>query len=104
MTTLEYSLIILAYLFGSICTAIIVCKLMSLPDPRSEGSRNPGATNVLRVGGKKAAAITLFGDFIKGLIPVLVAKSLNMTDQVLALTGIAAFLGHLYPIFFHLNS
>lgn len=101
MTTLEYSLIIFAYLFGSISTAIVVCKLMGLPDPRSEGSGNPGATNVLRVGGKKPAAITLFGDFIKGLIPVLVAKSLNMTDQVLALTGIAAFLGHLYPIFFH---
>jgi len=101
MTTLEYSLIIFAYLFGSISTAIVVCKLMGLPDPRSEGSGNPGATNVLRVGGKKPAAITLFGDFIKGLIPVLVAKSLNMTDQILALTGIAAFLGHLYPIFFH---
>lgn len=101
MPTLEYSLIIFAYLFGSISTAIVVCKLMGLPDPRSEGSGNPGATNVLRVGGKKPAAITLFGDFIKGLIPVLVAKSLNMTDQVLALTGIAAFLGHLYPIFFH---
>lgn len=101
MTTLDYSLIILAYLFGSISTAIIVCKLMGLPDPRGEGSGNPGATNVLRLGGKKAAAITLFGDFIKGLIPVLVARYLDVTDLVLALVGIAAFLGHLYPVFFH---
>lgn len=101
MTTLDYSLIILAYLFGSISTAIIVCKLMGLPDPRSEGSGNPGATNVLRVGGKKAAAITLFGDFIKGLIPVLVAKYLNASELVLALVGFAAFIGHLYPVFFH---
>ena len=101
MTTLDYSLIILAYLFGSISTAIIVCKIMGLPDPRSEGSGNPGATNVLRVGGKKAAAITLFGDFIKGVIPVLVAKYLEVTDLVLALVGFAAFIGHLYPVFFH---
>ena len=101
MTILDYSLIILAYLFGSISTAIIVCKLMGLPDPRGEGSGNPGATNVLRLGGKKAAAITLLGDFIKGLIPVLVAKYLNATDLVLALVGFAAFIGHLYPVFFH---
>lgn len=101
MTTLDYSLIILAYLFGSISTAIIVCKVMGLPDPRSEGSGNPGATNVLRVGGKKAAAITLFGDFIKGLIPVLVAKYLDVTHLVVALVGFAAFIGHLYPVFFH---
>lgn len=101
MTILDYSLIILAYLFGSISAAIIVCKLMGLPDPRGEGSGNPGATNVLRLGGKKAAAITLFGDFIKGLIPVLVAKYLNATDLVLALVGFAAFIGHLYPVFFH---
>jgi glycerol-3-phosphate acyltransferase PlsY len=101
MTILDYSLIILAYLFGSISTAIIVCKLLGLPDPRGEGSGNPGATNVLRLGGKKAAAITLFGDFIKGLIPVLVAKYLNATDLVLALAGFAAFIGHLYPVFFH---
>lgn len=101
MTTLDYGLIILAYLFGSISAAILVCKIMGLPDPRSQGSGNPGATNVLRVGGKKAAAITLFGDFIKGLIPVLVARYLNVTDLVLALVGFAAFIGHLYPVFFH---
>lgn len=101
MTTLEYSLIILAYLFGSISTAIIVCKMMGLPDPRTEGSGNPGATNVLRVGGKKAAAITLFGDFIKGMVPVVVASYLHISDMALALVGFSAFIGHLFPVFFH---
>ncbi|MCU7838601.1 MAG: glycerol-3-phosphate 1-O-acyltransferase PlsY [Candidatus Thiodiazotropha sp. (ex Troendleina suluensis)] len=95
------SLIVLgAYLLGSISSAIIVCRLMGLPDPRSQGSNNPGATNVLRIGGKKAAAITLLGDSLKGLIPMITAYLLEATPLVLALTGIAAFLGHLYPIFF----
>lgn len=100
MTSSEIILIIAAYLIGSISTAIIVCKLMSLPDPRTEGSGNPGATNVLRVGGKKAAAITLFGDMLKGLLPVLVAQLLKVSDPALALVGFAAFIGHLYPVFF----
>ncbi len=100
MDIIDYCLIVGAYLFGSISTAIIVCKLMGLPDPRSQGSGNPGATNVLRVGGKKPAAITLAGDSLKGLIPVLLARSLDTPDLTLALTGLAAFLGHLYPVFF----
>ena len=100
MDLIDYSLIISAYLFGSISTAIIVCKLMGLPDPRTQGSGNPGATNVLRVGGKKPAAITLAGDSLKGLFPVLLARSLDAPDLTLALVGLAAFLGHLYPIFF----
>ncbi len=100
MDIIDYSLIACAYLFGSISTAIIVCKLMGLPDPRSQGSGNPGATNVLRVGGKKPAAITLAGDSLKGLIPVLLARSLDAPDITLALVGLAAFLGHLYPVFF----
>ena len=100
MNLLDYSLITLAYLFGSISTAIIVCKIMSLPDPRSQGSGNPGATNVLRVGGKKPAAITLVGDMLKGLIPVAIAQLFNISDLALALVGLAAFLGHLYPVFF----
>lgn len=94
-------LIILAYLSGSISTAIIVCKLMHLPDPRSGGSNNPGATNVLRLGGKKAAAITLIGDMLKGLIPVLVAVLFTRNQTTLALVACFAFLGHLYPVFFH---
>jgi acyl phosphate:glycerol-3-phosphate acyltransferase len=89
-----------AYLLGSISSAIIVCRIMGLPDPRTQGSNNPGATNVLRLGGKKAAAITLLGDSIKGLLPMLVAHLLGASPQILALTGLAAFLGHLYPIFF----
>ena len=93
-------LIIAAYLIGSLSAAIITCKLMGLPDPRTQGSNNPGATNVLRVGGKKAAAITLAGDAIKGVIPVLVAQWLSASPQMLALVALAAFLGHLYPVFF----
>ena len=97
---LDAILIISGYLTGSISAAIITCKLMGLPDPRSTGSKNPGATNVLRLGGKKAAIITLAGDLIKCLIPVLVAHLLGASEAVLALTGLAAFLGHLYPVFF----
>jgi len=100
MAILDYTLILMAYLFGSLSSAIIVCKIMGLPDPRGQGSGNPGATNVLRYGGKKAAAITLAGDMLKGLIPVLVAKYLDITMLGLALTGFAAFIGHLYPVFF----
>ncbi|MEJ2619771.1 MAG: glycerol-3-phosphate 1-O-acyltransferase PlsY [Candidatus Thiodiazotropha sp.] len=95
------SIVVLAYLLGSISSAIIVCRLMGLPDPRSQGSNNPGATNVLRIGGKKAAAITLFGDMVKGVIPMLVAHLFEAPPLFLALTGIAAFLGHLYPLFFN---
>lgn len=93
-------LVVIAYLFGSVSTAIIVCRIMGLPDPRSQGSKNPGATNVLRYGGKKAAAITLAGDALKGLLPVLIATFFLSDPAQLALVGIAAFLGHLYPIFF----
>ena len=75
-------LIIGAYLIGSISSAIIVCRVMGLPDPRTEGSNNPGATNVLRIGGKKAAAITLFGDSLKGFIPVLVANLLGVPPLI----------------------
>jgi glycerol-3-phosphate acyltransferase PlsY len=97
---IEWLFIPAAYLVGSISSAIIVCRLMGLPDPREQGSGNPGATNVLRIGGKKAAAITLLGDLLKGLIPVYVANLLKIPVEVLALTGLAAFFGHLYPVFF----
>ena len=96
----ELLLIIAAYLLGSISSAIIVCRLMGLPDPRTLGSNNPGATNVLRIGGKKAAAITLLGDGLKGFIPTFIALKLGVIPLVLGLTGLAAFLGHLYPLFF----
>ena len=97
---LDFGFIIGAYLIGSLSSAIIVCKIMGLPDPRGEGSGNPGATNVLRFGGKKAAAITLAGDMLKGLIPVLFVKYLDVSALTLSLVGFAAFLGHLYPVFF----
>jgi len=92
--------VVIGYLAGSISTAILVCRAMGLPDPRSEGSRNPGATNVLRLGGKKAAAVTLAGDLLKGLLPVLLAHLVGVDATGLALTALAAFLGHLYPVFF----
>ena len=97
---IEILLVVCAYLLSSVSSAIIVCSLMGLPDPRTQGSNNPGATNVLRIGGKKAATITLFGDMLKGLIPVLVAHLLNVSPLFFALTAMAAFLGHLYPAFF----
>jgi len=100
MTALDIALILFAYLLGSISTAIITCRMMGLPDPRTLGSKNPGATNVLRTGSKKAAALTLFGDFLKGLLPVLLGMALKVEPQVLALIAMAAFLGHLYPLFF----
>ncbi|MFM2006206.1 MAG: hypothetical protein RLZZ09_1861 [Pseudomonadota bacterium] len=90
----------LAYLMGSLSTAVIVSKLFGLPDPRQQGSKNPGATNVLRLGGRKAAAITLAGDAVKGLIPVMLAQYLGATTDMIAAVGLAAFLGHLYPVFF----
>jgi glycerol-3-phosphate acyltransferase PlsY len=98
--TIDILLVVGGYLCGSISTAIIVCRLMGLPDPRTEGSRNPGATNVARLGGKKAAALTLAGDMLKGLAPVLIAHALHASPTILAATALAAFLGHLYPVFF----
>lgn len=89
-----------AYLLGSVSCAIIVCRLLGLPDPREQGSGNPGATNVMRIGGKKAAGITLFGDMLKGFIPVYLANVLDISTSLQAVIGLAAFFGHLYPIFF----
>lgn len=90
-----------AYLGGSISSAVLVCRLFGLPDPRTEGSHNPGATNVLRLGGKPAAALTLAGDVLKGVIPVLVAVHwLELPLLIAALAGWFAFLGHLFPVFF----
>jgi len=93
-------LVAFAYLLGSLSSAIIVCRLLGLPDPRGEGSGNPGATNVLRIGGKQAAAVTLIGDMLKGLLPVLIARLLGASIATQSLVAVAAFLGHLYPLFF----
>ena len=93
-------LICFAYLLGSISSAILLSKIIGFEDPRSEGSKNPGATNVLRIAGKKAAFFTLLGDFLKGLIPVLLAHWLGAAQLVIALTAFAAFCGHCFPLFF----
>jgi len=95
-----YSFPIIAYLFGSISSAIVVAKLMGIKDPREVGSGNPGATNILRYGGKKLAAITLLGDILKGVVPVVLARMLTQDAVILACVAGGAFLGHLYPIFF----
>ena len=88
------------YLLGSISSAILVCKCFKCPDPRTVGSKNPGTTNVLRHCGKLAAFLTLLGDIAKGFIPVLMAKLLGMSDTIVAITALAAFLGHLFPIYY----
>ena len=93
-------LLILGYLLGSVASAVVVCRALRRPDPRSGGSRNPGATNVLRIAGRDAAALTLAGDVLKGLLAVIVARAVTAEPTAWALTGAAAFFGHLYPVFF----
>jgi len=96
--------VVLAYLLGSLSFAVIVSKAMHLDDPRSYGSGNPGATNVLRSGNKLAAIFTLLLDAVKGVVAVLIARflaeRLGYGEGVVALAGLASFLGHLYPVFF----
>ena len=91
--------IIAAYLVGSIPFAMISSKIFGLADPRTYGSGNPGATNVLRSGNKKAALFTLIGDALKGTLAVVVAKQMGLDDTTIALVALAVFLGHLYPVF-----
>lgn len=91
---------VIGYLLGSLSSAIIVCKAFGLPDPRTQGSKNPGATNVMRLGGKKAAYTTFVGDCLKGILPVLMATWLGGNDWAVAGAGLGAFLGHLYPLYF----
>lgn len=98
--TAQILIVIGAYLLGSINSAIIVSKAFSLPDPRDLGSGNPGATNVLRTGNKLAAGITLAGDLLKGLLPVLAVDLLTASAPLVAATGIAALLGHMYPLYY----
>ncbi|MDH3514781.1 MAG: glycerol-3-phosphate 1-O-acyltransferase PlsY [Gammaproteobacteria bacterium] len=95
-----YLLPLLAYLIGSVSSAVVVARIMGLPDPREVGSRNPGATNILRYGGKTAAILTLAGDILKGVVAVLLARALTSDPVIVALTGFAAFLGHLFPVYF----
>ena len=97
---LNISFVVLAYLIGSISSAIVICRLLRLDDPRTHGSNNPGATNVLRLHGKVVAFFTLAGDVLKGLLPVLLAHAMQVSELIVALTALAAFAGHLYPVFF----
>ncbi|MFC1664481.1 glycerol-3-phosphate 1-O-acyltransferase PlsY [Pseudomonadota bacterium] len=96
----NYLLPIGGYLLGSISSAILVARIMRLPDPRDAGSGNPGATNILRIGSKSAAAITLLGDLFKGVVAIVVTKAISDDPLILALVAVAVFLGHLYPVFF----
>ena len=93
-------LLIASYLIGSISSAVIICKALGLPDPRTQGSKNPGATNVLRVGGKKIAAFVLIFDGLKGAAPVFIGDYYGFGLIALTLTVLCAFLGHIFPVFF----
>lgn len=96
--------ILIAYLIGSISFAVVVSRVFGLSDPRTYGSKNPGATNVLRTGNKAAAALTLIGDGFKGWLAVFLAQTLQarfeLNDATIAMVALAVFLGHLWPVFF----
>ena len=94
---------ICAYLIGSVSSAVLVCQLFKFPDPRFSGSNTPGATNVLRLGGKLPAALVLSFDILKGTIPVWGAYFLGVEPNWLGAIAVAACLGHIYPVFFHFN-
>ncbi len=101
MTPLALLMIIAAYLLGSISSAVLISRLYRLPDPRKSGSGNPGASDVLRLGGKRAAAMVLVADILKGMLPVCISYFLGINPFLLGIIGIAACLGHIYPLFFH---
>ncbi|REL32758.1 glycerol-3-phosphate 1-O-acyltransferase PlsY [Thalassotalea euphylliae] len=96
-------MIVIAYLLGSISSAILICRLLGLPDPRSTGSKNPGATNVLRISNKATAATVLLLDVLKGTLPVWGAYFMGVEPIWLGVVGMAACLGHMFPIFFELK-
>lgn len=92
--------LIVAYLLGSLSCAILISKFLKLPDPRSEGSKNPGAANILRLAGKNKALLVLAGDILKGLLAVLIARIIGVHGFMLGLVALAAVLGHVFPLFF----
>ena len=104
MGIVDILVVVLAYLLGSLSFAVIVSKAMGMADPRSYGSGNPGATNVLRSGKKKAAVLTLLGDALKGLVAVVIAKYLwdagHITEATVAWVAVAVLVGHMWPVFF----
>lgn len=95
------TLVLFAYLLGSISSAVLLSKILGFEDPRSQGSKNPGATNVLRIAGKRAAFFTLLGDCLKGLLPVIIARQLSDDHVLIAMVAFAAFIGHCFPLFFN---
>ncbi len=101
MNILTVMMVIVGYLSGSLCSAVIVCKLFHLSDPREQGSKNPGATNVLRLHGKKYAALVLLGDMLKGILPVVLGHLLSLSYVQLSWIGLACVIGHVYPLFFN---
>ena len=101
MTFTEYLMIFGTYLLGSVSSAIIFCRLAGLPDPRENGSKNPGATNVLRIGGRLSALGVLLFDVLKGMLPVAIAFRLGLEPSEIGFIALAACLGHVFPIFFH---
>ncbi len=93
-------LLIFSYVLGSISSAILICKLLGLPDPRKEGSGNPGASNVSRIAGKKVAAVVFIGDALKGIVPLVIAHHFHLSLLLQGYIGLAAILGHSFPLFF----
>lgn len=100
MIALIILMIGVAYLCGSLSSAIIVCRLFGLPDPRTSGSNNPGATNVYRLGGRIPAVLVLIADILKGTIPVYTSYFLDFSPLFLGMVAIAACLGHIFPLYF----
>ncbi|MDQ6576836.1 MAG: glycerol-3-phosphate 1-O-acyltransferase PlsY, partial [Haemophilus parahaemolyticus] len=100
MTLTAYLMIFGTYLLGSVSSAIIFCRLAGLPDPRENGSKNPGATNVLRIGGRISALGVLLFDVLKGMLPVALALRFGLEPSEIGFIALAACLGHVFPIFF----
>ncbi|WP_395479979.1 glycerol-3-phosphate 1-O-acyltransferase PlsY [Candidatus Curculioniphilus buchneri] len=103
MNIIIFVMVVTSYLWGSVSSAILVCKLSHLPNPLINGSCNPGATNVLRLGGKLEAVFVMIFDIFKGILPVWSGFNLGLSSFCLILVAISAYLGHIYPIFFNFN-
>ena len=93
-------IILFAYLVGSVSSGIIISQIFNLPDPRTIGSKNPGATNVMRSGNKKAAIFTLLGDLLKAILVLAIAEYLGFNDLIIVCVALAVLIGHIYPIFY----
>ncbi len=101
MTIIALFYMFFAYLIGSISSAILLCRALGLPDPRTQGSHNPGATNVLRIAGKRVALAVFVFDVLKGMLPVWGGYYLGLSQFELGMVALCACLGHIFPIFFH---